>query len=116
MKCIEKNRSSLSRISHVVQDEERKDTKEMEKQMAIFIDSLYGVLMTFEFNSQGDLSNVNENFSYNNRRKNGEKEFRLKFRNERPSTRTRGNEWMLQVYCTVIPYTRRRYRYPRCGT
>jgi len=43
-------------------------------------------------------------------------EFRLKFRNERPSTRTRGNEWMLQVYCTVIPYTRRRYRYPRCGT
>jgi len=36
--------------------------------------------MTFEFNSQGDLSNVNETFSYNNRRKNREKEFRLKFR------------------------------------
>jgi len=53
----------------------------MEKQIVIFIDNLYGVaLMTFEFNSQGDLSNVNETFSYNNRRKNREKEFRLKFR------------------------------------
>lgn len=28
-------------------------------------------------------------------------EFRLKFRNVRPRMRTRGNEWMLQVYCTV---------------
>ena len=53
----------------------------MEKQIVIFIDNLYGVaLMTFKFNSQGDLLNVNETFSYNNRRKNREKEFRLKFR------------------------------------
>lgn len=32
-------------------------------------------------------------------------EFRLKFRNVRPKMRTRGNEWMLQVYCTIVPYT-----------
>lgn len=46
----------------------------MEKQMAIFIDNLYGVaFMTFEFNSQGDLSNVNENFSYNKGEKIGKR-------------------------------------------